>query len=60
MKPVIVELLPEKIVFFFLQNGDGRAVIRKILRSDIFTVFNLTAIPFYLEQKTKMFYFLHA
>ena len=36
MKPVIVQLSAERILFFSLQNGDGRAVIPKILRSDVF------------------------
>ena len=36
MKPVIIQLSPEKMYFFFLQNDGGGAVIRKISRSDVF------------------------
>ena len=36
MKPVIILLSTEKIIFFFLQNGGNTAVIRKILKSDVF------------------------
>ena len=60
MKPVIIQLSSEKNRILFLQNGGGRAVIRKILRSAVFHgVQSHGYIPFDLEQKTKKFYFLH-